>query len=97
MQFDKKLEASVMGQVLELECLPFPPKTDAGWRGLVRSIIEMANSQEEIDWLIKRIRQGCPACPTPIQMRYVFCQKYTPADHIEAIKLDQEEVMRGRK
>ncbi len=78
--------------VYQMECLYGFPKSDDGILAITRVIHSLAgdspDSEQKAQWLIDRLLMGAPRFPTPIEMRRVYCQKYTPADGLEDTKVD---------
>jgi hypothetical protein len=67
------------------------PKTEAGVTGLAKSMLnltgpDMARAEQFADLVLL----VSPRCPTPLEMRKVYCQKWKPADGIEDSALDYE-------
>lgn len=67
-----------------LALLKFFPSDDFARTELLKLVCEMAGTNEQIDWLVKRCRNLWNTWEGPHELRAVFCSKYKPTDGIEA-------------
>ena len=51
---------------------------------LARMLQRMVATQEQLEWLIRAAINNCEDWPGPKELRGMFCQRYAPADGIEA-------------
>lgn len=51
--------------------------------GIAESLIEMASSEEQVRWLVKRLPKLFTEWPAMHEVRAVFCSKFKPADGVE--------------
>ena len=70
--------------ISELTLMRFFPSEDPARTALVRIICEMAESEDQIRWLVGRMINLYPEWPGPREMRACFCSKFKPKDGIEA-------------
>lgn len=70
--------------VSELCLMKFFPAERGARTALVRMICEMAESEEQIRWLVTRALTLYDAWPGPKEMRALFCSKFKPLDGINA-------------
>lgn len=66
--------------------------TENAINGWALSLLELANDWTEAQWLVDKVRSGGQRRPAPIEMRRLFCQKFTPADGLEDDKVDISDV-----
>ncbi len=69
--------AQAIGKLAALKFFPSDPNAQSG---LVQIACEMANSNEQIDWLVARMLTLYNEWPGPREMRACFCSKHRPAD-----------------
>ncbi len=63
--------------------LKFFPADDFARAELVSMVCEMASTNEQIEWLVKRARNVWNQWEGPSELRALFCSKYKPADGVE--------------
>ena len=66
-----------------LALLKFFPTDDFARAELVSMVCEMASTNEQIEWLVKRARNVWNQWEGPSELRALFCSKYKPADGVE--------------
>ena len=66
-----------------LALLKFFPTDDFARAELVSMVCEMASTNEQIEWLVKRARNVWSQWEGPSELRALFCSKYKPADGVE--------------
>lgn len=71
-------------KLAELTMLKYFPHPDYAHAALVRMVCEMAQNDEQIDWLVKRMLSLYNEWPGPQVLRAIFCRRFKPADGIEA-------------
>jgi hypothetical protein len=78
------ISAEVVSRAIDrLSLMPFfPPQSS--WPALVEVISEMCSTDEQIEWLSRRMLQLHDRWPGPHELRAVLCSKYKPADGIKA-------------
>lgn len=64
--------------------LKFFPASDIDRTEILKLICEMASTNEQIDWLVNRVRALWTEWEGELELRAVLCSKYRPADGIEA-------------
>lgn len=65
--------------------LPFFPAEDGARLALAEMIAEMAESEDQVKWLVKRMTGGLYAeWPGPGEVRAVFCARFKPRDGLTA-------------
>ena len=74
--------ADILGRLTAMKFFP----SDPGARDAIVSIVgEMANSHEQVEWLVDRMISIYVEWPGPMEMRACFCSRFRPCDGIEAI------------
>ena len=74
--------ADILGRLTAMKFFP----SDPGARDAIVSIVgEMANSHEQVEWLVGRMISIYPEWPGPMEMRACFCSRFRPCDGLEAI------------
>jgi hypothetical protein len=76
-----KAIAAAMGR---FSLLRYFPAGDAGIAALTEMLQEMVTTDEQLDWLSRRVLQLHPEWPGPYEIRAVFCSRYKPKDGVEA-------------
>ena len=67
-----------------LRLLPFFPEGDAPMNMLVDMVIDMAETEEQVYWLVRRMTSGLyDKWPGPFELRATYCSKFKPKDGIE--------------
>lgn len=66
-----------------LALLKYFPADKSARAELVAMVCEMAESNEQIEWLVKRARNLWREWEGPRELRAVFCSRFRPADGIE--------------
>lgn len=66
-----------------LALLKFFPADDFARVELVSIVCEMASTNEQIEWLVKRARNAWNQWEGPRELRALFCSKFKPADGVE--------------
>lgn len=61
----------------------FPADEDAAIE-LAKGLAEMAENEEQIEWLIRRVRKLYKEWPGEAELRAVFCSRFKPKDGINA-------------
>lgn len=51
---------------------------------LARMFQRMVSTPEQLEWLVRAAIDNCEEWPGPMEMRGMFCQRYKPADGVEA-------------
>jgi hypothetical protein len=67
-----------------LALLKFFPSDEWARTELVKLVCEMASTNEQIDWLVKRARNLWSQWEGPHELRALFCSKFKAADGIDA-------------
>ena len=67
-----------------LTCLRFFPVGDAAKTEVMRLLDRMCQTKERLDWLVSAMVDQVGTWYGPVELRGVYCQKYTPADGITA-------------
>lgn len=63
----------------------FPASNDAVMEGLMVLVGEMCRTEDEVRWLVTRMTSGLYSeWPGPLEMRAVYCSRYSPKDGINA-------------
>jgi hypothetical protein len=76
---------NINDMVAELSVLKFFPSEAAARLAIVRMVGEMARSEDQIRWLIRRMTSGLYAeWPGPGELRACFCSRFPPKDGINA-------------
>jgi hypothetical protein len=60
----------------------FPPQT--AWPGLAMLIHDMCSTDEQVEWLARRVVTLYDSWPGPHELRAVLCSRFKPLDGIEA-------------
>ena len=85
------LSAKVASLAIEsMSLLEFFPQERA-WPAIACLIHDLCSTDEQVRWLAKRVVTLYNEWPGPVEVRAVFCSKYTPRDGIDgysAIYLD---------
>ncbi len=70
--------------VAELSLLKFFPSDSAARVALVRMVCEMASTEEQVRWLVRRALVVFNEWPGPHELRALFCSRWKPLDFNEA-------------
>lgn len=63
----------------------FPASNEAVLAALARLVVNMCRSEAEVEWLVDRMTSGLYSeWPGPLEMRAVYCSRYSPKDGINA-------------
>ena len=77
---DVRKISKMLGGLALLKYFPSDPEA----RGeLAVMVCEMMTSEEQVDWLVRRMRTLYNEWPGPKEMRAVVCSKFKPADGID--------------
>jgi hypothetical protein len=68
-----------------LSCLKFYPSHPAGIAEIAATIHDLASDDRQVDWLIHTLKSRYDEWPGPKTLRAVFCERFKPADGIEAV------------
>jgi hypothetical protein len=68
----------------DLTLLRFFPSDPAGRLALAKLVASMAQSLDQVEWLVARTVLLCNEWPGPRTLRQIFCSKFKPRDGIEA-------------
>ena len=71
-------------KIAELALMRFFPSEPQAKSALVRMVCEMAQTNEQVDWLVRRALALYTDWPGPRELRALFCSRWKPADGIEA-------------
>ena len=75
----------VMGQIGKLGgTMRFFPSDPDARIGIAEQLAEMADDENQIAWLMKRLSQLYSDWPGMLEVRAVFCTRYKPRDGVEA-------------
>lgn len=84
--------AGALKLVKSWECLPYFPRTQEGVSTLAKALISIGGSKAEK--LADIVINGCPRCPTPLDLRTIMSQKLGPcADGKHAVDFDMSRFM----
>ena len=73
---------NTLGRLTSMKFFP----SDPGARDAIVAIVgEMAQTHEQVEWLVRRMIAIYPEWPGPKEMRACFCSRFRPADGIEAL------------
>lgn len=67
----------------------FPAKKATMVAVIGESVLEYASTDEEVEWLGKRMLTLYAKWPGPLELRAVFCSKFQPRDGID-VSMDTE-------
>lgn len=77
-------DKAIIEAISEMSCLRFFP-SDAGARTAVAKLIDrMARTAAEVRWLTATMVDQVGEWQGPKELRGIFCQRFAPADGIEA-------------
>jgi len=79
MDFDRVAKA-----VASLKLMKFFPGDEDACLALVTDFGEMAENEEQIEWLVRRVRNLYSEWPGIHELRAVFCSRFKPKDGINA-------------
>lgn len=87
-----------MEYVVEWECLPQFPRTEAGIASLAQAMAGMC-PVEKMEWLSAKVLHGAIKCPTPLELRRICTigkDAIPPLDGLEVEDVDMEDRAAGR-
>jgi hypothetical protein len=87
---------TAMRLLTSLQCLRGYPQNEGALHGLAKGMSKICPDEEHAQWLVDAVLDGCAYCPTPIEMRRIYCQKFPPADGREDHQVDQSDRMASR-
>lgn len=70
--------------VASMGSIPFFPGDPAARAAIVETIADMAETEDQVRWLTKRMRQLYSTWPGEVELRACFCSRFRPRDGIEA-------------
>jgi len=76
--------AKVTKSLGRLTLMKYFPADDSARAALVELVCGMIDSDEQAEWLAKRMLQVYPEWPGPQELRACFCGRYRPKDGINA-------------
>lgn len=79
MDFDRVSRA-----VSSLKLMKYFPSDEDACLALCSDLAEMATSEDQIEWTIRRVRNLYPEWPGIRELRAVFCSRFKPKDGITA-------------
>lgn len=79
MDFDRVAKA-----VASLKLMKFFPGDEDACLALVTDLGEMAQTEEQVEWLVRRVRNLYSEWPGIHELRAVFCSRFKPKDGINA-------------
>ncbi len=94
---EENLDQAVEMLMEAWECLKGNPLTPSGWKGLAKTLLDLASDWDMAKRLVEKVRDGADWRPSPIEMRRVYCQFWKPADGREDNDFSLNEVMRGKR
>lgn len=74
----------VLDLLSDLTLLKYFPAEPAARLALAKLVLEMADTTEQVEWLVKRTTSICNEWPGPLVLRQIFCSKFKPRDGVEA-------------
>jgi hypothetical protein len=66
--------------VAELTLLRFFPSDESARLAIVRMVGQMAETEEQVRWLVRRTLDLHNEWPGPLELRAVFCSRFRPKD-----------------
>ncbi len=71
-------------QIAKLALLKYFPSDVMARAALVQIVCEFAESNEQIEWLVKRALAIFNEWPGPVELRALYCSRWRPVDGTEA-------------
>ncbi len=71
-------------EIAKLSLMKYFPSDPDARAALVQIICEFADSNEKIEWLVKRALAIFKEWPGPYELRALYCSRWRPADGTEA-------------
>ena len=82
--------------VKKWECLPYFPRSVEGMTALAEAVIKIAGDLDTALWLSDQVINGCPRCPTPVELRKIMdFKRGVPADGVSYRDYDNSQHMLG--
>jgi hypothetical protein len=66
--------------VAELTSLRYFPSDESARLAIVRMIGEMAENEDQVEWLVRRVPDLYNEWPGPLELRALFCSRLKPKD-----------------
>jgi hypothetical protein len=77
-------ESDLKAAVGALAAMKFFP-SDAGARASIQEVLRsIADDRERLRWLVNALINTVPEWPGPLEVRALYCTRWTPADGLEA-------------
>ena len=68
-----------------LGTLPMFPAAPGAQREVMRALYRMVSTEEQLEWLITTVLDHSDQWRGAVELRGIFCTRFTPADGVEAI------------
>jgi len=78
------LQKAILEAVLELANIPFAPQDAAQQQALMRQIAAFADRPDGVHWMAQMAAAHWSKWLGPAELRGIYCNRYKPADGIEA-------------
>jgi hypothetical protein len=74
----------ILKAVEEFGMLKYFPADDAARKGVMRLLERMVGTSEQLDWLVGTMIDQVGEWSGPVELRGVFCSRFSPRDGIDA-------------
>lgn len=74
----------VLSLIAGLKLMKYFPSDEDAWIELAKDLADMAENEEQVQWLVKRVRNLYAEWPGVHELRAVFCSRFKPKDGINA-------------
>ena len=75
--------AAALARAKQLTGLNFFPSDELGQIAIGELIAEICSTDDQAEWLVKKMLRTYNSWPGPVEMRACFCTKFRPADGFE--------------